>query len=73
MLGALGAVIALAIIGFGYTGISSYIMKAVSMPMDAGIVSFSSLFAPLLAFCLVYGIAIGSLGSVFSMRKYLEA
>lgn len=72
-LGALGAVIALAIIGFGYTGISNYIMKAVSMPMDAGVVSFSSMFAPLLAFCLVYGIAIGSLGSVFSMRKYLEA
>lgn len=72
-LGALGAVIALAIIGFGYTGISNYIMHAVSMPMDAGVVSFSSMFAPLLAFCLVYGIAIGSLGSVFSMRKYLEA
>ena len=68
-LGALGAVIALAIIGFGYTGISNYIMHAVSMPMDAGVVSFSSMFAPLLAFCLVYGIAIGSLGSVFSMRE----
>ncbi|MCH4071560.1 permease-like cell division protein FtsX [Pseudoramibacter sp.] len=72
-LGALGAVIALAIIGFGYTGIANYIMHAVSMPMHAGVVPFSHLFAPLLAFCLIYGIAIGSLGSVFSMRKFLEA
>ena len=73
ILGCLGAIIAMLIIRSGYYFILSYVEHSVYIPMNSSLVDPSVLMGPLTIFCVLYGIIIGSLGSLISMRKFLDA
>ncbi len=73
VLGAIGAIVALAIIWSGYRAAMAYVARSVYLPMHSSLVAPGSIMGPLIVFCLVYGIVIGAIGSVASIRKFLDA
>lgn len=73
VLGAIGAIVALAIVWGGYRAVIAYVARSVYLPMHSSLVSLGSIMGPLIIFCLIYGIVIGAIGSVVSMRKFLDA
>ena len=72
-LGCLGALVAMLIIRTGYYYAIAYVTNAVNMPMNSDLVSPALIMGPIFVFCLVYGIIIGAFGSLFSIRKFLNA
>ena len=72
-LGAMGAIAAMLLIRTGYYFLIAHVNYSVYIPMNTQLVSPSVLLGPISGFCLVYGIVIGSLGSLVSIRKYLDA
>lgn len=72
-LGCVGALVALLIIRTGYYYAIAYVTNAVSMPMNSTLVAPTIIMGPIFVFCVIYGIAIGAFGSLFSIRKFLNA
>lgn len=72
-LGCIGAVVALLIIRTGYYYLIGYITNTVSLPMNSDLVAPTAIMGPMLIFCLAYGIVVGGFGSLFSIRKFLDA
>lgn len=72
-LGCIGALAAMLVIRTGYYFIIAYVNHSVYIPMDTALVSPSLLMGPISLFCMLYGVVIGSCGSLFSIRKYLDA
>ncbi|MEA4900993.1 permease-like cell division protein FtsX [Desulfitobacterium sp.] len=68
-LGFLGGLLAILIVGFGYQWLAGYISSSLTfMPIvqDAGMI------AQVLAMIILAGMAIGAIGSVISLRKFLK-
>jgi cell division transport system permease protein len=72
-LGCIGAVAAMLIIRTGYYFMIAYVNHSVYIPMDTALVSPSVLMGPISLFCILYGVIIGACGSLFSIRKFLDA
>lgn len=72
-LGAIGALAAMLMIRTGYYFIIAYVNHSVYIPMDTALVSPSVLMGPISLFCICYGVIIGASGSLFSIRKFLDA
>lgn len=71
-LGMIGAVAAMLVIRTGYYFLIAYVNHSVYMPMNSTLVAPSVLLMPISWACLIYGILVGAVGSVFSMRKFLK-
>lgn len=68
-LGFLGGLLAILIVGFGYQWLAGYISSSLTfMP----IVQDAAMIAQVLAMILLVGMAIGAIGSVISLRKFLR-
>lgn len=68
-LGFLGGLLAILIVGFGYQWLAGYISSSLTfMP----IVQDAAMIAQVLAMILLAGMAIGAIGSVISLRKFLR-
>ncbi|MEG0379074.1 MAG: permease-like cell division protein FtsX [Eubacterium sp.] len=72
-LGGMGAIVAMLIIRTGYYYIIAYVGNSVYIPMNSDLVAPSVIMGPIFLFCLIYGIIIGAFGSLFSIRKFLDA
>ena len=72
ILGLIAALLALLLIRLNYYFLLSYVQQAVYLPMNAQLVPPSQIMGPLALFCILYGVIIGSVGSLVSMRKFLD-
>ncbi len=72
-LGCIGALVAVLIIRSGYYYLMGYVTNVVSLPMGSDLVDPTVLMGPILIFCLIYVVIIGAFGSLFSIRKFLDA
>jgi len=72
VLGLLGAIISLAIVYFGYSYIYNAISQQIYMLFTTYIVSVNEIIKDMMVIFVVLGMGIGALGSILSMRKYLE-
>ena len=73
IIGVISAIITLIILGLSYNAIMPNIGGSILIQeMGLGLLSFSDMFSLVLTVYLVLGVGIGVLGSVISMRKYLE-
>ncbi|MEF9917801.1 MAG: permease-like cell division protein FtsX [Eubacterium sp.] len=72
-LGSMGALVAMLLIRTGYYYIIAYVGNSVYIPMNSELVSPSAIMGPIFIFCLIYGVIIGAFGSLFSIRKFLDA
>lgn len=72
ILGAIGAIIAALVVWGAYTALVNYVNKSVYLPMHSSLVAASHIMPPLTIGFILYGVIIGALGSVISMRKFLE-
>lgn len=73
LLGAGGAIAAAMILRTAYYCLIAYVNHSVYIPMDSAMVSPSVLLVPLTWACIAYGVIVGALGSLFSIRKFLDA
>ena len=73
MIGIIAAMISILILGLGYNFVTNKIMEsAITNMLPITLLSFNEIFKLVVTVYLLLGIGIGSLGSVISMRKYLE-
>jgi cell division transport system permease protein len=73
IIGILSAMISILILGIGYNFIIDKILTStIATNIGISLLTFSDIFGLVIAVYLLLGIGIGILGSVISMRKYLE-
>ena len=73
IIGIVAAMISILILGLGYNAIISKIMESsITNMISLTLLPFSDIFELVIAVYLGLGIGIGAIGSVISMRKYLE-
>ncbi len=72
VLGLLGALIALAVVGFGYRRILDLITKELYVLFSTYMIPASAITINLFVIFIVLGMGIGALGSIFSMRRFLK-
>ncbi len=72
ILGFFAAILALLLIRLNYFFLLSYVQQAVYLPMNTQLVPPGQIMGPLALFCILYGVIIGSVGSLVSMRKFLD-
>ena len=72
ILGFIAAILALLLIRLNYFFLLSYVQQAVYLPMNAQLVPPQQIMGPLAIFSILYGVIIGSVGSLVSMRKFLD-
>ena len=73
IIGVVAALISILILGVSYNLITDNIMNsAIVSAINMSLLTFSDMFTLIIAVYLGLGIGIGTLGSVISMRKYLE-
>ncbi len=70
LLGGLAAVCATLIIAIMYTYLLGLSNTLAYLPLDTKLVSPGYVIYPIMIFSLIYGVLIGSFGSLFSIRKY---
>lgn len=70
--GLIAALIAIILIRANYYFLISYVQQSIYLPMNSDLVDPNSIMGPITLFSFIYGIAIGAVGSVFSMRKFLN-
>lgn len=71
-LGLIGAIVAFLIIRITYFYILGFVGGSTFLPVDASLASPDAVMGKLLFFFLIYGGFIGSVGSVFAIRKFLD-
>ena len=73
IIGVISALISILLLGLAYNGTANAVLTLLqSTTLPLGIISFSDMFGLVLAVYLVLGIGIGVIGSMISMRRYLE-
>jgi cell division transport system permease protein len=73
IIGILSAMISILILGVGYNFLVDKILTStIATNIGISLLTFSNIFGLVIAVYLLLGIGIGILGSVISMRKYLE-
>lgn len=72
-LGILGAIIAFLLIRMGYMYMIGMSNTLAYLPMNSKLVAPDQVLPLIMLFSLIYGIIIGAFGSLFSIRKYLDA
>ena len=73
IIGVVAALISILILGLTYNAIVDRIVtSAIASTMGLSVLTFSSIFGMVITVYLGLGIGIGTLGSIISMRKYLE-
>ncbi len=73
VLGFLGAVIATLLLRGGYVYIAGLTSNATYLPLQTQLLAPGSTMGIVFVFCLIYGILMGVFGSLFSIRKFLDA
>ena len=72
-IGIISALISIMLLGIAYNLVSDKIVaSAVTNVININLLTFSDMFTLIIVVYLVLGIGIGTLGSVISMRKYLD-
>ena len=73
IIGVISALISILLLGLSYNGTTNAVLNLLqSTSLPLGIISFSDMFGLVLIVYLCLGIGIGVIGSIISMRKYLE-
>ena len=73
IIGIVSAMISILLLGLGYNAIVNHIVSSsIASTMGLSVLSFSSIFGLVIGVYLCLGIGIGAIGSIISMRKYLE-
>ena len=73
IIGVISALISILLLGLAYNGTTNAVLNLLqSTSLPLGIISFSDMFGLVLIVYLCLGIGIGVIGSIISMRKYLE-
>ncbi len=73
IIGIVAALITIVIVGFAYNGIAAKaVQSAVLQKLNISLVSFDEMFNLIMLIYIIIGAGIGVLGSVFSMKRYLE-
>lgn len=73
LIGIISALISIMLLGIAYNLVSDKIVaSAVTNVININLLTFSDMFTLIIVVYLVLGIGIGTLGSVISMRKYLD-
>lgn len=73
LIGIISALISIMLLGIAYNLISDKIVaSAITNVININLLTFSDMFTLIIVVYLVLGIGIGTLGSVISMRKYLD-
>jgi len=73
IIGVVSAMLSILILGLGYNFIMDKILSSsISTTISISLLSFSDIFGLIIAVYLGLGIGIGVIGSMISMRKYLE-
>ena len=73
IIGVIAAMISILILGLGYNFLTNKIMESsVTTTIPITLLPFADIFGLVVLVYLALGIGIGSLGSIISMRKYLE-
>ena len=73
IIGIIAAMISILILGVAYNLLTDKILQsAINSMINIQLLSFSEIFTLVIAVYLTLGIGIGIIGSMISMRKYLE-
>ena len=73
IIGIIAAMISILILGVAYNFLTDKILQsAINSMINIQLLSFSEIFTLVIAVYLTLGIGIGIIGSMISMRKYLE-
>lgn len=73
LIGVISALISIMLLGIAYNLVTDKIVaSAVTNVININLLTFSDMFTLIIVVYLVLGIGIGTLGSVISMRKYLD-
>ena len=73
IIGVVAALISILLLGVAYNVVTDNILSSsITNVINVSLLSFSEMFTLIIGVYLILGIGIGTLGSVISMRKYLE-
>ncbi len=73
IIGIVSALISILLLGLGYNAIIQKVAtSSITNTISLSLLTFSDIFALVIAVYLILGIGIGTIGSIISMRKYLE-
>ncbi len=72
VLGFLGALIAILIVGFGYSSIFNYVTQKLYVMLTVYMIVPSVIIKSMSVIFIILGTGIGALGSIFSMRRFLK-
>ena len=73
IIGIIAALISILLLGVGYNAvIQKVVTSSITNTISLSLLTFSDIFALVIAVYLILGIGIGTIGSIISMRKYLE-
>ena len=73
IIGIVAALISILLLGLGYNAVVNQIVSSqIANTMGLSVLTFSSIFGLVIAVYLSLGIGIGAIGSIISMRRYLE-
>ena len=73
VIGIVAALISILILGLAYNGIVNRIVSSsIANTMGLSVLPFSNILGQVVGVYLILGIGIGAIGSIISMRKYLE-
>ena len=73
IIGIVAALISILLLGLGYNAVVNQIVSSsIANTMGLSVLTFSSIFGLVIGVYLSLGIGIGAIGSIISMRKYLE-
>ncbi len=73
IIGIISALISILLLGLGYNAvIQKIVTSSITNTISLSVLTFSDVFGLVIAVYLILGIGIGTIGSIISMRKYLE-
>ncbi len=73
IIGVVAALISILLLGIGYNAVIQKIAtSSITNTISLSLLSFSNVFTLVIVVYLILGIGIGTIGSIISMRKYLE-
>lgn len=73
IIGIIAALISILLLGIGYNAVIQKVAtSSITNTISLSLLTFSDIFALVIAVYLILGIGIGTIGSIISMRKYLE-
>lgn len=72
VLGFVGSIIALSVVGFGYSRVFAYITQKLYVMITAYMIVPSVIINNMSIIFIILGTGIGALGSIFSMRRFLK-